>query len=71
MQVAIIADDMTCLVVRLYLKYGVSPYNRTTVLRVFVVRLYQKTPKFSTNALHDYAKLGRDSRFFAADEAYR
>ncbi|KXA16211.1 hypothetical protein HMPREF3204_00648 [Gardnerella pickettii] len=27
-------------VVRLYLKYGVSPYNRTTVLLVCVVRLY-------------------------------
>ncbi|EPI50164.1 hypothetical protein HMPREF1576_01120 [Gardnerella pickettii JCP7719] len=36
------------------------------------MRLYQKTPKSGTNALHDYAdftKLGRDSRFFAADEA--
>ncbi|EPI59536.1 hypothetical protein HMPREF1579_00796, partial [Gardnerella vaginalis JCP8066] len=25
--------------------------------------------KSGTNALHDYAKRGRDSRFFAADEA--
>ncbi|EPI41330.1 hypothetical protein HMPREF1586_01132 [Gardnerella vaginalis JCP8522] len=35
------------------------------------MRLYQKTRKFSTIALHDYAKRGRDSRFFALNEMFR
>ncbi|EPI46065.1 hypothetical protein HMPREF1583_01066 [Gardnerella vaginalis JCP8151B] len=38
-------------------------YNRTTVLLVCVVCLYQKIRKFSTNTLHDYIKHCRDSRF--------
>ncbi|EPI50840.1 hypothetical protein HMPREF1576_00637 [Gardnerella pickettii JCP7719] len=38
-------------------------YKLTTVLCVYVVCLYQKIRKFSTNTLHDYIKHCRDSRF--------